>query len=56
MHCMAWVKWRTGKRWAVHCTTGDMALSGKVSPDKVAPSEPTIDTTLMMMPSEGNRA
>ena len=55
-HCMASVKWRTGKSFATHCTTGDMALSGKVSPESVAPSEPTIETTLMTSDNTGNKA
>ena len=32
-----------------------MAAAGKVTPDKVAPSEPTIDTILIIILIAGNR-
>jgi hypothetical protein len=34
---------------------GYMAMSGKVTPERVAPSEPTIETTLITNESTGNR-
>ena len=48
------MKWRTGKRKEAAWTGVSMKATGKVTPDKVAPKEPTIDTTLMTKPKTGN--
>ena len=55
MVCVISVKCRTGKRYDASRTNGYILGTGKVTPDKVAPNEPTIDTMLIMSATAGKR-
>ena len=49
MVCVISVKCRTGKRYDASRTNGYILGTGKVTPDRVAPNEPTIDTMLLVV-------